>query len=80
MDLDAAVNDLTQLLFADQECDFQIELLVGIGTVYITQILGDIFVEDQTADGAVDDLGYPLFADILGDADFDLRMDGTSPS
>ena len=76
VDLDAAVNDLTQLLFADQECDFQIELLVGIGTVYITQILGDIFVEDQTADGAVDDLGYPLFADILGDADFDLRMDG----
>ena len=40
MDLDAAVNDLTQLFLADQECNFQIELLVRIGTVSIAQILG----------------------------------------
>ena len=76
MDLDAAVNDLTQLFLADQECNFQIELLVRIGTVYIAQILGDIFVEDQAADGAVDDLGNPLFTDVLGDADFDFCMNG----
>ena len=68
---DAAFDDIRQLLLANQEGNFQVELLVRIGTVYIPQVLRNVFIKDQTTNGAVDDLGNGLFADVLGNAHFD---------
>ena len=48
-------NNGYQLFFANQEGDFQIKLLFGVGSVHKAQILWDGVVEDNPADSSVDD-------------------------
>ena len=55
--LDAAVNDVAQLLLADLEADLVVKHGLGIGAVNISQILRDVLVEDDAADGALDNFG-----------------------
>ena len=75
MDLDAALDDVGELLLSYEESDLEVKLLVGICSVNVSEILGDILVEDETSDSSVDDLGYLLVADILCDLDLDVCVE-----
>ena len=66
--LDAAVNDIAQLLLADLEADLVIEHGLGIGAVNISQILRNVLIEDYAADGALDNLGLLNAVDGLGNS------------
>ena len=67
----AALDDIGELTLLNKEVNLKIKLLIGVGSVNITQVLGNVLVEDKTADGAVDYLGYLSVADILGDTNLD---------
>ena len=70
------IDDLTQLLLANQERNFQIKLMLGICTVYIAQILRNVFVKDQTANGTINNLRNPLITNISGNPYFNLCVNG----
>ena len=50
MALYAAVDNIAELLFLNEEAYLKVELLLGICSVNIAEILRDILVEDQPAD------------------------------
>ena len=72
--LDAAVDDVAQLLLADLEADLIVERLLGIAAVDIAQILRDILVEDDAADGRGDDAALLGAVHRFGDAQADRGM------
>ena len=76
VNLNATVDNLTQLLLANQERNFQIKLMLGICTVYIAQILRNVFVKDQTANGTINNLRNPLVTNISGNPYFNLCVNG----
>ena len=69
--LDTAVDDIAELLLADLEADLLIEGMLGIGSVDISEILGDLFIEDYAADGALNELGFLHAVKGLGNANED---------
>ena len=76
---DTLVDDLAQLLLADQEVNFQVEGMGRIAAVYEAQILGDRLIVNQAAHGGVDHLITHLPVHFLAVAHQDRRMqtDGT---
>ena len=52
----AALNNFTELFFADKEADFEIEFMFRIGSVNISEVLRDRHIEDCFTDGGVDNL------------------------
>ena len=65
--------DIRKLTLLYEEAYLEVELLVGVGSVNISQILRDIFVEYQPADSSVDYLRYLSVAELL----CDLYLDGS---
>ena len=80
MYLDTALDDIGELLLAYEERDLKVELLVGICSVNVSEVLRDILVEDESADCSVDYLGDLLVAEILCDLYLDICMSETSCS
>ena len=76
---DTLVDDLAQLLLANQEGDLQVELVAGNRAVHKAQILGNGLVVDQAAHGGIDDPVLGLSVDFLAvaDADGGMEADGT---
>lgn len=50
--------------------------MLGICTVYIAQILRNVFVKDQTANGTINNLRNPLITNISGNPYFNLCVNG----
>jgi len=73
--LDTALDDIGELLLAYEERDLKVELLVGICSVNVSEVLRDILVEDESADCSVDYLGDLLVAEILCDLYLDICME-----
>ena len=80
MYLYAALDDVRELLLADQECNFQVELLIGICSVNVAKVLRDVLVEYETSYCCIDYLGYLLVSDVLCYLYLDVGMDETSCS
>ena len=75
MDLDAAVDDIAELLLADLEADLMVKGVLRIASVDIAEILGDRLVEDDAADGASTmTLDFSAPSKALGNTDEDRRM------
>ena len=76
---DALVDDLAQLLLANQEADLQVELMAGNGAVYKAQVLGDGLIVDQAANGGIDDavLHVPINFLAVAHPDGGMQTDGT---
>ena len=72
--LDAAVDDLAELLLADLEADLKVEHVLGIGTVDIAEVLRDGLVVDDAADGRLDRAVQRLAVDLARHAHQDRRM------
>ena len=72
MNLDAALDNLAQGLLGYQEIHFQIELVFRLGAIHEAQILGNGIVEDQAADGGVNQPADVAF----GHPDLDLGVEG----
>ena len=75
MNLYASLDNIRKLLFTNEECNLEIELLVRICSVNVAKILRNILVEDKTANSCINDLGYLLVADILSDLYLDISME-----
>ena len=71
MNLNAFVNNLSQLFFSAEEIHFQNKLVFRKCSVYKSQILGKVFVKNQPTYCAVNHAGISVFA---GHADTDWRM------
>ncbi len=56
MYLYAALDDIGELLLANEESNFEVELLIGVGSVNVAEVLGDILVEYETSYSSIDDL------------------------
>ena len=76
VDGDAAVDDLAQRLFGDQEADLEVEHMLGVAAVHIAQVLRDGLVEDDAADGGVHHLAQRLAVHLAGAAHLDGRLQG----
>ena len=76
VDLDAALDDLAQLLFAHQEVHLELQGLLRRGTVHIAQILRDGTVEDHAAHGGVHQTRHRRAVEIHRAADLDLGVQG----
>ena len=74
MDLDAAVDYIAELLLADLEADLMVKGMLGIASVNIAEILRDLLVEDDPADGALNDLGLLNAVKALGNTNEDRRV------
>ena len=72
--LDAAVDDLAELLLADLEADLKIKHMLGIGTIHVAEILRDGLVVDDTADGRLDCAVQCLAVDLARNAHQDRRV------
>ena len=72
--LDAAVDDLAELLLADLEADLKVEHVLGIGTIHVAEILRDGLVVDDTADGRLDCAVQCLAVDLARNAHQDRRV------
>ena len=72
--LDAAVDDIAQLLLADLEADLMVKGVLGVGAVNVAEILGDGLVEDYAADGGDDGLLDLDAVHGLGNSQADRRM------
>ena len=68
MDLDAALDDLSELLFAHLEVYFKVKCLFGVVSVNEAEILGDMLVEYYLSYRSVYYLLYSLLADLLGNS------------
>ena len=71
----AVIHYIAELLLLNEEADLEVELLVGIRSVNEAEILRDNAVEDKSADGGVDDLGYLSVAQLLGDPYLNSRVE-----
>ena len=76
VDLDAAVDDLAQLLLAHQEVHFKLQGVLGGGAVHIAQVLGDGPVENHAAHGGVHQAGDGGAVEVHGAADANLGVQG----
>ncbi len=76
---DAALDNLRELFVVHKERNLQIKLLFGIGSVHIAQILRDHLVEDQPANGCIDQLGNFLIANGFGNPHLNRRVQGNRP-
>ena len=72
--IDAAVDDLAELLLADLEADLKVEHVLGIGTIHVAEILRDGLVVDDTADGRLDCAVQCLAVDLARNAHQDRRV------
>ena len=72
--LDAAVNDLAELLLADLEADLKIEHVLGIGAVNVAEILRDGLIVDDAADGRLDRAVQQLTVNLARNAHKDRRV------
>ena len=75
MYLNAAVNELTELLLAAAEGYLKVELLCWIAAVNITEILRKRAVEDQPSERSVDNAGDLLAVNLAGNAELDGGME-----
>ena len=69
--LDAAVNDLAELLLADLEADLKIEHVLGIN---VAEILRDGLIVDDAADGRLDRAVQQLTVNLARNAHKDRRV------
>ncbi|OQA67663.1 MAG: hypothetical protein BWY37_01128 [Firmicutes bacterium ADurb.Bin262] len=74
MNPDAAVHDVRQFLFVDEEIDFQREIVRGVGTVDKTEVLRDRLVENHLAQRRLDDFALFGAVDGFGHPDIDARV------
>ncbi len=74
VDPDTALDDFGEHTLLYELSDFEIELMLALGTVNKTEVLRNNFVEDEPADRTVDDLGDSSVALLLGDTDFNLGV------
>ena len=74
MYLDAAVDDLAQFLFVDEEIHLEQETVLRNGAVHITKVLGDGLVENDAAHCGVDDSAALCAVDLHGTAHPDLGL------
>ena len=86
--LDTTVDDLTQVALLGDGVDLEDEIVLGVGTILETEVLRNVLVEDQTAEGGVSnhvavlilavsavDTGLDLTVDLAGRADIDGGVD-----
>ena len=73
---DAGVDDLAQLLFADEEVDLKLEDILLDRSVDKAEILRDRTVEDDLADRGFDDAALELAVDLHLASDLDLAVQG----
>ena len=76
MHLDAGVDNAAELLFADEEIHFKTEDVFFLTAVDKAQILRNRAVEDDLADGRVDEAVPDDAVDLGLSADADLRVQG----
>jgi len=74
MGADTALDDYTEFFLAGEEITFQLEFILGLAAVNVAQILRNDVVENDTAQGRIND---SVFFDAIfhqDAADFDLGM------
>ena len=74
VDLDAVVNDLAELLLLDDESNLEIQHLIRVAAVDITEVLRNLPVEDESAERGIDQLGILHAIDSLLHTDANRRM------
>ncbi len=74
--MEAAVHDLAQILFDNFLVDFQLEHILQALPGLEAQVLGDGGVEDEAAQGAVNEPALGFAFKGAGDAHLDRRMQG----
>jgi hypothetical protein len=73
--LDTSVDDLTELLGAAYEVDLEVEILVGISSVNIAEVLRDGLVENEKTHCTVYDLGLHYAVLFLVNSNLDRSME-----
>ena len=71
---DTFFNNLTQLLFADQKLDFQLEHILRLAAVNITQILRNRIIENDSTHGRFNQLRVSFAVDYFRFANFNFRV------
>ena len=74
VNLDASVDDFSELSGCGNKHDLKIEKLCGIGTVNVSEILRNVAVEDETSESSVDYAALELAVNLLLNADLDRRV------
>ena len=74
--MEALVHDAGQLLLADQFVDLQLEHVVEAFALHEAQVLRQRVVEDQPAEGGIDELAARFFPEGAGDPDLDGGLQG----
>ena len=72
--LDAFINNLSQLLLANQEFNFKLKAVLRIGAVHKAEVLWDRAVKDHASHRGIHQAGNHLAVDLHGAADLDLRV------
>ena len=74
VDADASCDDIAELLLADLEVTLECELVIRVGSVYITEVLRNYLIEEETSVRGVNDLASSYAVNFLGKSDTALRL------